>query len=51
MTVIPAVFFLLGTWIFFDTGETAFLLYAGIYLLLGLCAMFIAGYVRSRAQG
>lgn len=31
--------FLAGTWLFFDEGETAFLGYAGIYLLLGLAAM------------
>lgn len=50
LPVIPPVFFLLGTWIFFDPGESAFLMYAGIYLLLGLCAMVIAGYVRNRAR-
>lgn len=34
--------FLLGTWIFFDMGERAFLFYAAIYLLLGYSATVIA---------
>ncbi len=50
LPVIPPVFFLLGTWIFFDPGETTFLLYAGIYLILGLCAMYITNYVRNRTR-
>lgn len=42
LPVISAVLFLLGTWIFFDMGETAFLLYAAVYLCLGICAMLIS---------
>ncbi len=38
--LLPALF-LLGTWILFDMGEPAFLLYAA-YLLLGYLAMAIA---------
>ena len=34
--------FLLGTWIFFDMGERAFLFYAVIYLLFGYSAAAIA---------
>jgi hypothetical protein len=35
------VLFLIGTWIFFDMEETAFILYAAVYLALGIAAMFI----------
>lgn len=38
---ISAVLFLMGTWMFFDIGETAFFLYAVVYLCLGICAMLI----------
>ena len=34
--------FLLGTWVFFDMGEQAFLLYAAVYLFLGYSAAAIA---------
>lgn len=34
--------FLVGAWVFFDMGEWAFLLYAGIYLFLGYSAAAIA---------
>ena len=37
-----ACFFLLGTWLQFEMGEPAFLLYAGVYLLLGAAAMIIS---------
>ena len=50
LTVIPAVFFLAGTWMFFAPEETAFYLYAGMYLVLGLGAMLITSYVRKRAK-
>lgn len=33
--------FLAGTWIFFDMGEPAFLLYSGGYLVIGMTAMLI----------
>lgn len=42
LPVIAAVLFLLGTWMFFDMGETAFLLYAAVYLCIGICAMLIS---------
>ncbi len=34
--------FLIGTWVFFDMGERAFLFYAVIYLFLGYLAAAIA---------
>ena len=41
--ILSSALYFMGTWIFFDMGETAFLLYAGIYLLLGMAAMLISG--------
>lgn len=38
LPVISAMLFLCGTWIFFDPGESAFLLYAAVYLFLGMAA-------------
>lgn len=34
--------FLIGVWLFFEMGEPAFLLYAGVYLLFGAAAMFLS---------
>lgn len=42
LPAITAVLFLLGTWIFFDMGETAFILYAGIYFFLGMLSWLVA---------
>ena len=42
LPLISPLFFLAGTWLFFDMGETAFLLYASIYLILGMAAMLIS---------
>ena len=36
LPVISAVLFLIGTWVFFEMGETAFILYAVVYLVLGI---------------
>ncbi len=36
-----ALLFLLGTWLFFDIGETAFVIYGAIYLIFGYAAMLI----------
>ena len=40
---ITAVLFLAGAWSIFDKNETVFVLYALIYLLLGIAAMFVSG--------
>lgn len=50
LPVISAALFLIGTWIFFDMGETAFILYAVVYLALGIAAMLISMIIRKRAQ-
>lgn len=48
LPVISAALFLLGAWMFFDMGEQAFIMYAGIYLLLGLFAMLGLGLIRKK---
>ena len=39
LPVISPALFLIGTWIFFEIGETAFILYAAVYLALGIGAV------------
>lgn len=39
---ITALLFVAGTWLFLEWGETAFVVYALIYLLLGMAAMGIS---------
>ena len=46
--LLSPVLFLLGVWILFDPGETAFLLYAGAYLLLGFASMLLSAWIRRR---
>ncbi len=41
LPVISAALFLIGTWIFFDMGETAFIFYGMVYLVLGIASMMI----------
>ena len=50
LPVISAVLFLIGTWVFFDMGETAFILYAVIYLALGIAAMLISMFIRKKSK-
>ena len=50
LPVISAVLFLIGTWIFFDMGETAFILYAAGYLVIGIMAMLISMFIRKKTQ-
>ncbi len=50
LPAISAVLFLIGTWIFFDMGETAFILYAAVYLALGIAAMLISMLIRKKTQ-
>ncbi len=45
-----AAFYLAGTWVFFDRGERAFLLYASAYLVLGTAAMLVSAFFRKRAR-
>lgn len=41
LPILTSALFILGTWAFFGMGEPAFLLYAGIYLILGMISMGI----------
>ena len=50
LPVISAVLFLIGTWIFFDMGETSFILYAAVYLIIGIMAMLISMFIRKKTQ-
>ena len=50
LPVISAVLFLIGTWLFFDMGETAFILYAVVYLVIGIMAMLISMLIRKKTQ-
>ena len=50
LPIITAVLFQAGTWLFFDMGETAFLLYAGCYLIIGIIAMLISAFVSKRKR-
>lgn len=42
LPVIAATLFLLGSWIFFDPGEDAFAIYAGVYLVIGIVSMLFS---------
>ena len=46
-----AAFYLAGTWVFFDRGERAFLLYSSAYLVLGTAAMLVSAFFRKKARG
>lgn len=48
--IVTAAFFLAGTWLCFDPGETAFVLYALGYLLLGMLAMLIPHCIRKKKK-
>lgn len=48
--VAAAALFLAGAWLVFDMGERAFLMYAGVYLLLGLAAMLVSAWVNRSAK-
>ena len=47
---LTAALFLAGAWTFFDRGERAFLLYAAVYLALGLAAMLVSALVKRHGK-
>lgn len=49
--ILTALFFLAGTWLFLDIGEKAFLLYALVYLFLGILAMLISMFLKKKHSG
>ena len=50
LPIVSAALFLIGTWIFFDMGEMAFILYAVVYLVLGIVSMLISMIIRKKVQ-
>lgn len=44
-----AAAFVLGTWLVFEMGEMAFLLYAGVYLVIGMTVMALIALIRKHA--
>lgn len=42
LPLVSSISFLTGTWLFFDIREPWFLVYAGIYLIVGYSAMIIS---------
>lgn len=50
LPVITALLFLIGTWLFFDWREKAFVLYALIYLFLGIAAMLISMFIKKKRK-
>ena len=47
---ISSILYLFGVWIFFDMGETAFIMYAVIYLILGILAMLISMFIERKKR-
>lgn len=50
LPIIIAGLFLAGSWLFFEMGEIAFLVYCGCYLIIGIIAMLIGAFVNKRKQ-
>lgn len=50
LPIIVSGLFLAGVWLFFEMGESAFLLYCGCYLVIGIAAMLISAAVNKRIQ-
>lgn len=50
LPIITAGLFLAGAWLFFEVEETAFLLYCGCYLMIGIIAMLISAFVNKKSQ-
>lgn len=50
LPIIVAILFLLGTWIFLDMGEGAFVIYAGVYLFIGMVTMFATSWISTRKR-
>ena len=50
MPLVSALIYLLSMWVVFDMGETAFILYSGIYLAIGIVVMLITFAVNHRKE-
>lgn len=44
---LTAALFLIGTWLFFNPGEGAFVIYAGVYWAMSMIAMFLSSRLRA----
>ena len=45
LPLISSIMYLFGVWMFFDLGESAFIMYAVIYLILGMLAMLVSMFI------
>lgn len=45
LPIISALMFLVGAWLLFGIGESAFLLYAIVYAALGLASMMVVAFL------
>lgn len=50
LLIISAILFLAETWLLFDMGEIAFIMYAVIYLILGMLAMLVSFFISKKAR-
>ena len=50
LPVVSALLYLIGAWAFFELWETAFLLYAAAYLIIGIVSMTITAVLRKRQK-
>lgn len=50
LPLVSALLFLAGTWLCFEMGESAFLLYAAFYWLIGTAAMLLSWYLEKRRK-
>ncbi|MDO4750042.1 MAG: hypothetical protein Q4A39_04285 [Eubacteriales bacterium] len=48
--IAAAALFIAGTWLNFEMGEPAFILYGGFYLVLGLAAMFVSAQAKKKRE-
>ena len=48
--IAAAALFIAGTWLNFDMGEPAFILYGGFYLVLGFAAMFVSAQAKKKRE-
>lgn len=50
LPVISSILFLAGTWLLFDMGEIAFIVYAVVYFILGMLAMLVSFLISKKAH-
>lgn len=49
--LLASALFLLGAWVYFDPREVLFLIYAGIYLAIGIAAMAVTALLEKKKKG